>query len=80
MSGGKTKTVPECRILSDGTNYRVQWLGKTLILRRPKWRWLREYTWAGDYIGEFPTKLAAQRAIETFKKQMRAKIQGYRTV
>ncbi len=65
------------RIVSNGIDYRVQWLGKTFFLKRSKWYWLRDYTWAGDYIGEFSTTAQAQTAINTFKKQLAAKEQGY---
>ncbi len=65
------------RVVSNGINYRVQWLGKTFLLRRSKWYWLRTYTYAGDYLAEFDTKTEALNAIDVCKKQDEAKKQGY---
>ncbi len=65
------------RIVGNGINYRVQWFGKTWFLRRPKWYWLKEYTWAGDYICDFSTSQEAQNAIDEANKQFAAKEQGY---
>lgn len=65
------------RVVTNGINYRVQRLGKTFFLRRPKWYYLREYTYAGDYISVFATKQEAQKAIVVVKKEDAAKKQGY---
>ena len=63
------------RVVSDGIKYRVQWLGKTLFLRRLKWYWLRQYS--GDLISEFDTRPEAERAIVESIKQQKAKKQGF---
>ena len=65
------------RIVTNGINYRVQWFGKTFFLRRPKWYWLREYTYAGDYICEYLTEQGAKQAIIQAEKQDKAKKMGY---
>ena len=65
------------RIVTNGINYRVQWFGKTFFLRRPKWYYLRSYTYAGDYIPEFTTIIEAQQAIKCAKEQAIAKERGY---
>lgn len=65
------------RVVYNGLNYRVQWLGKTWFLRRLKWYWLREYTWVGDYIVEFSSESEARAAIQASTKQNKAKKQGY---
>ena len=65
------------RVVSNGVKYRVQGLGKTFFLRRLKWYWLREYSYAGDWIVEFDTTAEATRAIEEKRKQDRAKKQGW---
>ena len=67
----------EYRIVTNGLNYRVQWLGKTLILRRPKWYWLYQNTCLGSFIPEFPSILEAQDAIAKSKSQDEAKKRGY---
>lgn len=65
------------RILSNGIDYRVQLLGKTFFLKRSKWYWFKEYSYAGGYICEFSTNKEAQIAIDKDKKQFAAKEQGY---
>ncbi len=65
------------RILTNGINYRVQWLGKTRLLQRPKWRWLYKHFWDSSYIAEFNTVLEAELAVAEDRKQAEAYKQGY---
>ncbi len=65
------------RVVSNGLNYRIQRLGKTLILRRLKWYWLWSHNYAGGYIAEFTNEKEAQSAMETHIKEIKAKKQGY---
>jgi hypothetical protein len=67
-------------IVSNGLNYRVQWLGKTLILRRPKWYWLKQCTYAGSYIVDFSSKGEAHSAIIQNKVNDFAEKQGYKPI
>lgn len=65
------------RIVYNGLNYRIQWLGKTFIFRRPKWYWFKKYTYAGDYIAQFSSREKAHRAIIQNIIEDCAKKQGY---
>lgn len=65
------------RIVSNGLNYRVQWLGKTFFLRRLKWYWLKRETYARSYIATFPSSTKAQEAISQCKEVGKADKQGY---
>lgn len=67
----------EYRVVSNGLNYRVQWLGKTRILRRLKWYWLWDYSHAGSYIAEFSYEREAHFAIRVRVQDDKAKKQGY---
>jgi hypothetical protein len=67
----------EYRIVSNGINYRVQWLGKTWFLRRAKWYWLRQERYTETCIAEFLSKVKAQKAIIACIKREKAKKQGY---
>ncbi len=70
----------EYRVVSNTINFRVQWLSKTLILRRLKWYWVKEYTYAGDFINEFDSVTEAYNAIVRLEKMDIAKKQGYKPV
>jgi len=68
------------RIVTNGLNYRVQWLGKTFFLRRQKWYWLHCSLWGGswfDEIAEFDSKPDAMHGITKARKQEKAEVQGY---
>lgn len=65
------------RIVSNGLNFRIQWLKKTWILRRLKWYWLKVYCGEGVFISEFSSKEKAQDAIKICVKKNKAKKQGY---
>jgi len=65
------------RIVSNGLNYRVQWLGRTWVRRRLKWYWLHEDTYAGAYVMEFSSEVEARDAIQECIKVNKAKKQGY---
>lgn len=69
------------RIVYNGLNYRIQWLGKTFFLRRLKWYWLRYTDYAGDnWIAEFDSREAAHKAIIDHKIRVYAKKQGYKPI
>ena len=70
----------EYRIVSNGIDYRIQWLGKSLILRRPKWKWLRCYCYAGDWIAEFNTREEAEAALKVEIKKDEAREHGYQPI
>ncbi len=63
------------RIVTNGLNHRIQWLGRTFILRRPKWCWLRQP--GHEYILEFSSIESARTAVENSKKEDRARKMGY---
>ncbi len=65
------------QIVTNGINYRVQWLGKTHILRRLKWYWLYYDSYAGRWIAEFDTETTAREAIAKKQKVDIAQKQGY---
>lgn len=65
------------RVVSNGLNYRAQWLGKTWILRRSKWYWLLEYGCPAMVIATFSSEAQAQTAIESHIEEIKAKKQGY---
>ncbi len=69
------------RIMYNGLNYRVQWLGKTFILRWPKWYWLRRFSpSAGDFIADFPSQEKARDAIIQSKIKDYARKRGYKSI
>ena len=65
------------RIVTNGIDFRVQWLGKTLFLRRPKWYWLYENSYAGCYIPSFISKHKAQTRINDAAEFDLAQKYGY---
>ena len=67
----------EYRIVTNGIDYRIQWLGKTLFWRRPKWYWVRLETYAGSLIPSYFTKQEAQTALDKTVQQDIATKQGY---
>ncbi|KKK97886.1 hypothetical protein LCGC14_2648300 [marine sediment metagenome] len=67
----------EYRVVSNGLDYRVQWSGKTWVLRRLKWYWLRHWTYTGDYIAGFSNEQEAKAAIQIHIKNTKAEKQGY---
>ncbi len=69
------------RIMYNTLNYRVQWLGKTVFLRRSKWYWLRQDHIEGDStIANFDTEEAARNTITQCCDRDRAMEQGYSVV
>ena len=68
------------RIVTNGLNYRVQWLGKTFFLRRRKWYWVRQCSYDSVWIAEFDNQTAALDAIIEMRKHEKAKMQGYTPV
>lgn len=67
----------EFRIVSNGINYRVQWLGKTLFLGRPKWKWLFYYNYDSFWIAEFSSVEEAQKNIDMHLENDTSKKRGY---
>jgi len=67
----------EYRIVTNGLTYRIQWLGKTFLLRRPKWYYLRKYTYAGDYIEDYTTEMNARANLALAEKHDKAQKQGF---
>ncbi|HDY67361.1 MAG TPA: hypothetical protein ENH85_06205 [Candidatus Scalindua sp.] len=67
----------EYRIVSNRINYKVQWLGKTWLFRRPKWYWLYKKHYSENYIAEFYTLSEANSAIEACIKKDKTEKQGY---
>ena len=68
------------RVVFNGINYRVQWLGKTLILRRPKWYWMYQQGLYDTSIAEFITKDEATSAMHKFELAIDAEKRGYQPI
>lgn len=68
------------RIVYNGIKYRIQYLGKSFPLRRPKWRWIRCYLYAGDWVAEFDARTEADIALAKIKRDELAKLNGFKTV
>ena len=71
----------EYRVVCNGINYRAQFLGRSCLLRRPKWRWLyRSHPDLGCFIAEFACCEDAENAIVQGKKSDEAKKFGYQPI
>lgn len=70
----------ELRIVTNGLNYRIQRLGRTFLLRRPKWYWVRRYHVFDDYIPDFNSEEDAKKAMKTAKAQFNAQERGYQAI
>ena len=65
------------RIVSNGIEYRVQWLGKTFFFQKPKWYWVIREDPYGEDIAEFSSSEKAQDAIDKIERRDAADKQGY---
>ncbi len=65
------------RIVTDGLTYRIQWLGKTLFLRKPKWYFFQCDSYAGSFIWDYATKQEAETAMVLAEKRDIAGKQGF---
>ncbi|HDY87836.1 MAG TPA: hypothetical protein ENH82_06930 [bacterium] len=68
------------RIVSNGIDFRIQRLGKTFFFRRPKWKWIKVNTYAGDYIPEYLIIAEAQNALNEAERVDLAIKRGYTLV
>jgi len=74
------KSETKYRIVTNGLNYRIQWLSKSLILRKPTWKWIYRIHPAGSYIAEFGTKEEAENGLRRTKECAEAKERGYQPI
>lgn len=64
------------RVVTNGIDFRIQWLGKTCLLRRPKWYWLMQ-CYNGNFIPSFISEEFARVRIKETVRYDRAASQGY---
>lgn len=68
------------RIITNGLNFRVQWLGRTWLLRRLKWYWLLRNHLFDSYIPDFDSEEEAKKALIKAREQFDAKDRGYKII
>ena len=73
------KSETKYRIVTNGLNYRIQWLSIT-IFRKPKWIWIYRIHPEGSHIAEFDTKEEAENGLRRTKECAEAKERGYQPI
>ena len=67
----------EYRIVTNGIDFHLQWLGKTFLLKHPKWYDLKRETYAGNYTRSFSTRPEAQAELDEIVRWDIAIKRGY---